>query len=86
MFPADRGRGRKYSRTRNSPALQKLRLQENGCEFLNFFFCFFFLRNIIAPYFLSNGHSSLNWHIYKIDVKNKFINFDKNCLVRRSLT
>ena len=39
------------------------------------FFLFFFLRNIIGPYFLSNGHSSLNRHIYKIDVKNKFINF-----------
>ena len=41
MFPANRGRGCKYSHTRNSPALQKLRLQENGCEFLNFFFYFF---------------------------------------------
>ena len=38
-------------------------------------FCFVFLRTIIGPYFLNNGHSSLNRHIYKIDVKNKFINF-----------
>ena len=43
----------------------------------NFEFFFVFLRNIIAPYFLSNGHSSMNRYILKIKVKNRFINLLK---------
>ena len=56
------------------PQGTKITLTRERIRIFKLFFCFF-LRTIIGPYFLNNGHSSLNRHIYKIDVKNKFINF-----------